>query len=249
MDSDPSPDPCKQQPRGDTHHCRSSIWLALTFGVTTLQFKYHFIDSAELLSVGGFFVQFWSILIGTLSELNWVKCEQWGRRLFNHFSMLLKIDHHTEWMLPSSSSRQPPVPCKAPCFCVVITAKTVRSKWFTLWWCPVSIKITSDFIIQSQIRPVPLSELMKIISPLKKSQKYFPVWSKIFPCQYVYGCGCWQAAGAGLSGNVIVCSVMCKELFIQHSYFTCIWAALSNKTTLSHHMLRGFIRLKVSVVF
>ena len=83
----------------------------------------------------------------------------------------------------------------------------------------------------------------------KKSQKYFPVWSKIFPCQYVYGCGCWQAAGAGLSGNVIVCSVMCKELFIQR-YFTCIWAALSNKTTLSHHMLRGFIRfLKVSVVF
>ena len=96
--------------------------------------------------------------------------------------------------------------------------------------------------------PVPLSELMKIISPLKKSQKYFPVWSKIFPCQYVYGCGCWQAAGAGLSGNVIVCSVMCKELFIQR-YFTCIWAALSNKTTLSHHMLRGFIRLKVSVGF
>ena len=149
MDSDPSPDPCKQQPRGDTHHCRSSIWLALTFGVTTLQFKYHFIDSAELLSVGGIFVQFWSILIGTLSELNRVKCEQWGRRLFNHFSMLLKIDHHTEWMLPSSSRHQPPVPCKAPCFCVVITAKTVRSKWFTLWWCPVSIKITSDFIIQS----------------------------------------------------------------------------------------------------
>ena len=125
----------------------------------------------------------------------------------------------------------------------MITAKTVRSKWFTLWWCPVSIKITSDVIIQSQIRPVPLSELMKIISPLQKSQKYFPVWSKIFPCQYVYGCGCWQAAGAGLSGNVIVCSVMCKELFIQPRYFTCIWAALSNKTTLSHHMLRGWIRI------
>ena len=50
MDSDLSPDPCTQQPRGDTHHCRSSIWLALTFGVTTLQFKYHFIDSAQLLS-------------------------------------------------------------------------------------------------------------------------------------------------------------------------------------------------------
>ena len=130
----------------------------------------------------------------------------------------------------------------------MITAKTVRSKWFTLWWCPVSIKITSDVIIQSQIRPVPLSELMKIISPLKKSQKYFPVWSKIFPCQYVYGCGCWQAAGAGLSGNVIVCSVMWQELFIQHCYFTCIWAALSNKTTLSHHMLRGFIRWKVMVL-
>ena len=97
------------------------------------------------------FDQYWSGL-----SLNWtewsVSSEQWGRRLFNHFSMLLKIDHHTEWMLPSSSSHQPPVPCKAPCFCVVITAKTVRSKWFTLWWCPVSIKITSDFIIQSQIR-------------------------------------------------------------------------------------------------